>query len=1149
MKKNRFYQTLSLFLGVSLVLSGAFSGRAFAASPVKPLPGNTESTAAIETDEEAKPIPEELLSDAEAIHITNAEEFLSFAEDCTLDTWSQNKVFVLDSDLDLSGTSFSPVPTFGGCFLGQGHTISGLDLEGGSNHIGLFRYVQESGQIYQLTVSGIANAERSHLGLSLLVGCNAGYLSDCHSFGNITGGDYVGGIAGRNELTGIISGCNTSGMVEGRHLTGGITGCNEGLITGCNNLSLVNTTADHNNVDLSELRTDTTITNLFTTENAASVTDIGGIAGSNPGIIRACTNEGTIGYQHVGYNIGGIAGSQTGYIEGCVNSGHLYGRKDIGGIAGQMEPSSELEYLEDTLQKLDAEFDKLHDLLTRLDADASDASWQLTGQIHQLLDSVEGAQGAVDQILSDAGSHLEDFAALTDLTTLPSPDPLSLDFLDRLPRPSFSPLPSDSPEPSFSPLPSGSPWPSSLPQPSVSPWPSFLPQPSGSPEPDPEPAVPAQPPEPTQNADVSSDDMTENPDGSDMDSITEDVGNYVPEVNYSEKTDSIEPRQLDSNSDGNSAEISDSNNDGSNNSSPDTPSEIPSASPRPEQPDNPFAAGWPAEWPSQWPLPSPGITLDDVMDSIDRDKIEEDLNQVQDNIYEDASHVLQSVQDTLQEQASIASYRLASAQNSLSSSFSAIISDTRLLNSLLNEENQILLEDFQAIIDEIHVISNIITEYRAPDPDELLNDVSDEDQPGDITGKVMNCMNRGKIEGDLNTGGIAGSLSRENNLDPENDLDVDLGISLSFRYKERMVIRQCVNSGMVEGKKDKTGGIAGEMTMGSILECTGNGNVSSEGSMTGGIAGCSNAVIRSCNAKCTLTGKDQVGGIAGYGSTISDCLSMVSIPEFDSFRGSIAGKMDSLSSLENNFFMEGCPAGVDGVSYGGLAEPLSCEEFMALPDLPEIFRNIFLTFEADEETISVITLKYGEPFHADQLPSLPEKEGFTGNWESFDYDSVTFDRTIHAIYTEYITALESEQMAGERPILLVEGQFSPEAGLQLTAADASTLTDGSEASECWKVSITNSGSGPFTVRYLIPETIDRPELFLYEENSWRPVASERDGSYLVFPSEKAGFTFACANTPSPLTPGRIISAAVLAGILLLIMGLLLKHRKKKHCQK
>ena len=66
--------------------------------------------------------------------------------------------------------------------------------------------------------------------------------------------------------------------------------------------------------------------------------DSGGIAGLSTGIIQLCTNNGSIGYEHVGYNAGGIVGRQSGYVYSCENKGLVCGRKDVGGIAGQTEP-------------------------------------------------------------------------------------------------------------------------------------------------------------------------------------------------------------------------------------------------------------------------------------------------------------------------------------------------------------------------------------------------------------------------------------------------------------------------------------------------------------------------------------------------------------------------------------------------------------------------------------------------------------------------------------------------------------------------------------------------------------------------------------------------------------------------------------------
>ena len=59
---------------------------------------------------------------------------------------------------------------------------------------------------------------------------------------------------------------------------------------------------------------------------------MGGIAGISSGIIQSCTNYGTVGYQHVGYNIGWHRRRQSGYLNGCADRGVVYGRKDVGGI-------------------------------------------------------------------------------------------------------------------------------------------------------------------------------------------------------------------------------------------------------------------------------------------------------------------------------------------------------------------------------------------------------------------------------------------------------------------------------------------------------------------------------------------------------------------------------------------------------------------------------------------------------------------------------------------------------------------------------------------------------------------------------------------------------------------------------------------------
>ena len=86
------------------------------------------------------------------IHIYSADDFVQLSKSCKLDTYSQGKTVYLDSDVDLGGSKFVPIPTFGGTFEGQGHTVSGLELSGDASHMGLFRYVQAVGTVRDLKV-------------------------------------------------------------------------------------------------------------------------------------------------------------------------------------------------------------------------------------------------------------------------------------------------------------------------------------------------------------------------------------------------------------------------------------------------------------------------------------------------------------------------------------------------------------------------------------------------------------------------------------------------------------------------------------------------------------------------------------------------------------------------------------------------------------------------------------------------------------------------------------------------------------------------------------------------------------------------------------------------------------------------------------
>lgn len=1098
----------------------------------------------------------------QVIWIRSNEDFKELAKNCTLDTWSRDKVVILDVDLDFTSEGITLIPTFGGTFLGQGHIIKGFVIEGNSNNIGLFRYIQETGQVWNLNIQMDATAGTGQSGMGILAGQNKGLISGCSVNGTINVNNDAGLLVGINDVSGIIEDCTVNGMASGNHRVGGLVGTNKGGITDCTNNALVNTNAKDNKIDIQSL----TLEEILSTENAASVTDIGGIAGSNEGVILYSINNGSVGYQHVGYNIGGIAGSQTGFIMSCENHGRLNGRKDVGGIAGQMEPSSRMEYEEDTMEKLSREFPKLHDLVTKLDNDASDMSASLSDQINVLLDAVEGAQNAVDNIMSDISSDFDNMSNSLSITELSSPKPVSLDFLDKLPTWSPSASPTESP----STTPTGTPTSTPTPTPSGTTTEGYknntgasTGEGTGTGGGNAETNGNGNGQTPTQNPTGGQSGNEDSTQASGQNSAEEGARTAIQDLRNSEEEIAYQiPYRLSepamgttetknlSQDDADPAD--DTNNDTKGDTKDDTKGDAKDDTNKDPKDDTKDDGDSSDDHPNLPLIPTPSGGYDfssfNIWDQIDREALEKEINDAQKATYENANRAISDTEGEIRNRADRAKVRVDSARISLSSSFTKILDQTRTLNNMADDHNQLLLDDLQAINDEVQVITNIITDTDTPETDEIFMDVSDDDTVKDTEGKVLSCTNYGKISGDLNVGGIAGTMSRENNLDPEDDLNLSSdNTTLNVRYKERIVIRECFNSGKVEGKKECVGGIVGEMTLGSIISGMNTGSVSSDEDKVGGIAGESMGTIRQSSSKCALSGDNQIGGIAGNGKTITDCYSMVEIQEGTYYLGSIAGQIDDSGTVENNYFVEGCAPGIDGISLADEAQPVSYDEFLELPDIPDSFRSIHLTFMADDSQVDRITINYGESFDVTKLPEVPQKDGYSGVWEEFSQENITFDQTIEAVYTEYITTLEADLDGAKLPRLLAEGTFDTDDTLEIKKVELYP-EDAQTRAESYQVRLQTSDMGTHLYRFLPDASLEmeNPSIEVYRDKAFVPVETGQDGSYLVFEYEDDAFTFTCVDRPTEPVP--VVLIAVIAGVCLVVIFILIigiHGRKKK----
>lgn len=340
----------------------------------------------------------------QTVYLDSAEEFAAFAKSCSLDTWSQGKTFILRADISLSGVDFTPAASFGGTFEGRGHTISDFNLTENASPAGLFGTILPGGRVANLNVAGSVAAGGDKIACGGIAGENYGKIVCCTFTGMVQGDTQIGGIVGRNQASGQIVSCSFEGKVQGTTATGGIAGQNGGTIRHCTNTGSVNIDNIDSALSLSDIQIDTTLdlANLATTQTFLTTTATGGIAGRNTGLIAVCENTGTVGYEHVGYNVGGIAGVTSGYLLNNTNSGTIYGRKDVGGIAGQVEPYVAVTVSESTKQQLQDQLQELKTLTDQATADAGGAASDLGSQLAGMGTYLDSASNAANNLRATA---------------------------------------------------------------------------------------------------------------------------------------------------------------------------------------------------------------------------------------------------------------------------------------------------------------------------------------------------------------------------------------------------------------------------------------------------------------------------------------------------------------------------------------------------------------------------------------------------------------------------------------------------------------------------------------------------------------------------------------------------------------------------
>ena len=239
------------------------------------------------------------------------------------------------------GTGWQPIGTqdnpFTGTFDGQGYEIRDLYINRPDEYfVGLFGYIYDAGIIKDI---GVLNVTVTGCGsVGGLAGGNLGTVSNSYSSGSVNGNLYVGGLVGVNYLT--VSNSYSTGSVDGFSWVGGLVGWNSGTIDNC--CSTGSVTAGSNTVGglAGENDLDGIVTNSYSTSNVAGSGDsTGGLVGWNRGTLNSSyatgnvTGEADVGGL-VGYNLGNVSNSySTGNVTGVTYTGGLVGENDEGTVS------------------------------------------------------------------------------------------------------------------------------------------------------------------------------------------------------------------------------------------------------------------------------------------------------------------------------------------------------------------------------------------------------------------------------------------------------------------------------------------------------------------------------------------------------------------------------------------------------------------------------------------------------------------------------------------------------------------------------------------------------------------------------------------------------------------------------------------------
>lgn len=261
--------------------------------------------------------------------INTAAELAYFAKSVNDGKWYDGEYIILKNNINLNNQEWTPIGnhsnSFRGNFDGRNHTVTGMQISGELDRVGLFGECTKHN--VNSAIKNITVKDSVICGINF-VGAIVGYaeeinIENCRSIGNtINGKTDVGGICGKigGYSVGKVSQCYNSSKVTGRGRVGGIAGMG-GIAENCLN------------------------TGEIMIINKAYQSACGGIFGifddtTTSATITACVNLGKVsGGESFGRIVGSTDSESTGHISNCYyNMDAITGGFDAGTAltAGQL---------------------------------------------------------------------------------------------------------------------------------------------------------------------------------------------------------------------------------------------------------------------------------------------------------------------------------------------------------------------------------------------------------------------------------------------------------------------------------------------------------------------------------------------------------------------------------------------------------------------------------------------------------------------------------------------------------------------------------------------------------------------------------------------------------------------------------------------